>query len=917
MRSKKTIRDLDSSECLTSKYEFTSDSASGDAKSPLASYPFRFLMWIPFTSHEGQAIGGMLLAREVAWQDHNRVIADQIGAAISYSVAYQLLAASSGTPRKASIWRSSRLFAAVLALVVVLMALPVSMKSLAPFEIIAQEPLIVASPLDSIIEDVLVEPGQPVREGQAVLRFSDTLLRNRLEIARNEVEVSRAKLKKANQMAFEGDDGRQQLGIAMADLSLKEAQYKLAKDQSEETIIRTDRAGVAVYAERQSLLGKPVAIGEQLLSIANPEKVLVRINLHVSDSILLEEGAKVKLFLDSDPLVPRDAIVEYANYRAAPVADGSLAYAITAKLVDDGKAIPRLGIQGSAQLYGNTVPAVHVPLPSAFDICQTVVGLVAIMEEFMIPALRKDIEFSPNAGKGASGREWTIHDPLQHRYFRVNAQTRRLMSLWQGGMTANDLIADAKSKLNMTIDEQEVAKLYNFLNDACLLQTDEQNNWRQIDEKLAASRIPLVSKIVRGHLFFRVPLVKPTRFLSATEHLVKPIYSPIGLWIIFIVGLTGIYLLGRELNAFTQALSGVFQLHNTYGFLIALIFVKLVHELGHAYAATKTGCRVSTMGIAFMVFIPILYTDISDTWRLSSRRQRVLVSSAGVIAELLVASLATFLWVFLEPGVMRDSVLILATASWIMSVGININPLLKFDGYYILSDLTGIENLQSRSFAYTRWWIRRLLFAQGIQAPEDCTRQTAAFFICYATGTWIYRLVIFTAIALVVYQYTFKALGIFLFALEIWLLLLSPLFREISEWVTISHSHFSIRRVSLSIGVVSMIAVGFFAPWSTTLRLSAVLQPFDLTQVYPTRPAKIISLVAHRDQYVEAGDPILIMQGSSTPRRDRICTYRGRKDAIATRADNSRQNCKNRQYCASTRVFISFGAIVRARAYAP
>ena len=350
------VRHLDKSNCLASRYEFGSDSASGEPNSPLSSYPFRFLMWVPFARDEGEALGGMLLAREIPWQEHNRIIADQIVAAINYSLAYQLLAANSGTPRKAKIWRSRKTVVAVLALLLALMALPVSMKSLAPFEIVAQEPLIITSPLDGVIEDVLVEPGQSVIEGQPVLRFSDTVLKNRLEIARSDVEVSRAKLKKANQMAFEGDEGRQKLGLAIAELSLKEAQYKLARDQSEETIMRSDRAGVAVFSDRQSLLGKPVGVGEQLMSVADPEKVLVRINLHVSDSILLEEGAKVKLFLDSDPLVPRDAVVEYANYRAAPVADGSLAYAITARLADDDRTIPRLGIQGSAQLYGKTVP---------------------------------------------------------------------------------------------------------------------------------------------------------------------------------------------------------------------------------------------------------------------------------------------------------------------------------------------------------------------------------------------------------------------------------------------------------------------------------------------------------------------------------------------------------------------------------
>ncbi len=482
------------------------------------------------------------------------------------------------------------------------------------------------------------------------------------------------------------------------------------------------------------------------------------------------------------------------------------------------------------------------------------------MEKIEIPGLRQDIQFFPSDVRASHGQEWTIYDPLQHRYFRVNAQTRRLMSLWQGGMTADELIASAKSMLNLSIEEQDVAKLYNFLNEACLLQTHQQNNWRQLDQKAEAARKPLIGKLIRGHLFFRVPLIKPSRFLAATEPFVKPIYSPIGLWLIFFFGLTGLYLVSRELPAFTQALSELFSLQSTIGFLIALLFVKLVHEFGHAYAATKVGCRVATMGIAFMVFVPVFYTDISDTWRLSSRKQRILVSSAGIIAELLVASLATFTWAFLEPGLVRDSVLVLATTSWIISIGINLNPFMKFDGYYILSDIGGAENLQSRSFAYTRWFVRQLLFAHGIQAPENLTKRTATFFICYALGTWIYRLVIFTAIVFVVYQYTFKALGILLFALEIWLLLLSPLFQEIREWTTIVRTHFSAKRALFSVAIVTLIVAGFLAPWSTTLRLPAVLQPSDLAQVYPPRPAKIVSLIAQRGQFVEAGDPIMIME---------------------------------------------------------
>ena len=341
---------------LTKRHDFSIPPTAAQKSTALETYPFKHLTWVPFSWKGGAVFGGMLLARESNWEKKDDIILDQLAEVYSYT--WQFLMGTGIAPAKKRYfsWRSSKFLFAAIAAILGVMAIPVSMKSLAPFEVIGRNPFVVSSYIDGVVEEVLVEPGQHVENGQPLLRFSDTVLSNALEIARREVEVSEARLKKANQMAFENQDGRHELGLAIADLAVKKAQLKLAMDQSEQSIIKANSAGVAIFGDRQSLIGKPVVIGEQLMSIADPDNIKVRINLPVSDSILLDTGAKVKLFLDSDPLNPKDAVVEFINYQATPIANGSLAYAISARFEGESGKSPRMGVHGSAQLYGESVP---------------------------------------------------------------------------------------------------------------------------------------------------------------------------------------------------------------------------------------------------------------------------------------------------------------------------------------------------------------------------------------------------------------------------------------------------------------------------------------------------------------------------------------------------------------------------------
>jgi putative peptide zinc metalloprotease protein len=207
----------------------------------------------------------------------------------------------------------------------------------------------------------------------------------------------------------------------------------------------------------------------------------------------------------------------------------------------------------------------------------------------------------------------------------------------------------------------------------------------------------------------------------------------------------------------------------------------------------------------------------------------------------------------LPEGITRSVVFVLATTSWIMSIGLNLNPFMRFDGYYLLSDMTGIDNLQPRSFALGRWKLRELLFAPRSPCPETLSAATRSWLIAYAWVTWLYRLVIFTGIALLVYHYFFKALGIVLFAVEIWFFIALPVVNEVREWRRSSFQNISRRRILVSSCILASLVLLFVFPWSQAVYLPAVIEASDTVRIFPPRPARLETVHVEAGQVVEKG----------------------------------------------------------------
>lgn len=333
-------------------HEFEASAYAGANDSILRTYPFRWLMWVPLAARNDRQLGGVLLARETAWGKSDGVVTSRLARVFSH--CWAALEGTGQARRSAFVTRRTAGLAIVA--VTALLMLPVAMTTLAPFEIGSKDEFIIAAPLDGVIDAVDVEPNAAVKKDQVLVRFSDTVLRNRLEVAEREVAVADARLVKTQQLAFADIRGRHDISIARAELALRSSERDYARDLLQKAEIRSSRDGLAVFTDKRELIGKPVATGERILHIANPEMTEVRIDVPVSDALILRKDARVKIFLDSDPLRPRESLVRHADYLARVGPGDVLAFRVVADLVSDGAALPRLGARGTAQLYGETVP---------------------------------------------------------------------------------------------------------------------------------------------------------------------------------------------------------------------------------------------------------------------------------------------------------------------------------------------------------------------------------------------------------------------------------------------------------------------------------------------------------------------------------------------------------------------------------
>ncbi len=472
-----------------------------------------------------------------------------------------------------------------------------------------------------------------------------------------------------------------------------------------------------------------------------------------------------------------------------------------------------------------------------------------------LPALRAELQHSDGIVEATGVKTHVLFDPLRHRYFQIDSKNLAMLTHWNSDSLG--ALLDRCSYAGVTLADAQ--SLIRFLYTNSLTVEPAAGDSSQYFRQLQQSKRSFFQRAIHQYLFFRVPLFRPHSFLKNTLKFTELFFSRTWWALMGVVALLGLYLTSRQWDEFTNTFVHSLSADGLLSFAVALFCIKCAHELGHAYAATRYGCRVTVMGVAFLVMFPVLYTDTTDSWKLTSRRQRLVITGAGVGVELTVAAITTMLWVFLPESNLRDAAFFLATSSWLISIAVNLNPLMRFDGYHFLSDLIPIQNLQQRSFALGKWRLREVLFAPGEPAPEAMSSRLRRSLVLFAWATWVYRFFLFLGIAWLIHTMVFKPLGTVLAVIELAFFILVPVMKEFKQWwglrSTPLRTAATCRTVIVSVFLISL----FVLPWQTTIRIPAVLEAAEVSPLYAPRPATVASIAVSQGEKVVKGQTILTL----------------------------------------------------------
>ena len=361
------------------------------------------------------------------------------------------------------------------------------------------------------------------------------------------------------------------------------------------------------------------------------------------------------------------------------------------------------------------------------------------------------------------GRRWyVLQDRISRRSHRLNPPAHYLVGLMVGRLTLQELWDAAAQRFGDEAPTQdEVIQLLGQLHAADLVQSEGAPD---VDELLRRARRTrnrtLMAKLL-APLAIKVPLFDPDRMLERWLPWFRPLFGRAGalLWLA-LVG-WGAFSAAQHWNELTQDIGNrVLAPENLLVLGLVFPLLKAAHEFGHACAVKAWGGEVHEMGVMFLVLMPVPYVDASAASAFPERRQRVIVGAAGMAVELFIASAALLFWLDMQPGLPRAVLFNVMLIAGVSTVLFNANPLLRFDGYYILSDLIDIPNLRQRAQQYLGAVLQRGLFGVANEAVQATPRE-AAWFVFFSIASFLYRLTVTFAIAVFIGSHYF-AVGVLL-----------------------------------------------------------------------------------------------------------------------------------------------------------
>lgn len=470
----------------------------------------------------------------------------------------------------------------------------------------------------------------------------------------------------------------------------------------------------------------------------------------------------------------------------------------------------------------------------------------------VLPRLRTELVIRPDERTPDGEPTWTIHDPVNNKFVQVDWATFEILQRWAFGRAK--AIAEAVcAETTLQVDDADVGEVARFLSGQGFLDLRGADFSGALAKQQAARRPGFWKWLLANYLSIRIRLFNPDRLLGWLAPRVGFLYSRTFLYATLAAALLGVLLVARQWELFRTTLASHFTFSGASTFLFVLFGAKILHEFGHAVTAKRMGVRVTSMGVALIVLLPMLFSDVNDVWRVGDRRKRLAVSIAGVATEVMLAAWATLAWGLLPDGYLRNAAFFLGFVGWVGTVLINMSPFMRFDGYFVLSDWAGIPNLHDEAGALGRWKMRQLLLGLRDPMPAVAAPSQARWLIAFAWFTWMYRISVFVGIAAVVYHFAIKLVGIILFFVEIIWFIVVPVYQELRAW---SERADTVRRSPVFLRTLMIFGTGLVlacVPWPSLYHGAAVLRTAEERILYAPEAAQVTVLPARDGAAVTAG----------------------------------------------------------------
>ena len=458
------------------------------------------------------------------------------------------------------------------------------------------------------------------------------------------------------------------------------------------------------------------------------------------------------------------------------------------------------------------------------------------------------------------GETWyVLRDPFNNQYFRLRPEAhefvirlrpdRTVEEVWQECLDRNPDVAPGQEDVIQLLTQLYFANLLHFempADSAKLFERYRKRQQRELQSKLLSI------------MFIRIPLFDPDNLLKRLMPIFRWFISALGAIIWLTVVAVAVKLVTERFDQAMDQAQGVLAPDNLFLMYAGLVAIKTIHEFGHAIVCRRFGGEVHTMGVMLLVFTPLPYMDATSSWSFRSRWQRALVGGAGMITEVFVAALATFVWAYTGQGTLHSlayNIMFIASVSTVLFNG---SPLMRFDGYYILSDLLDIPNLHTRAIGHLRHIVERYVLGYKESFSPTQSFKEAFWLSVFGVLSGIYRVVVFAGIILFVAdKFLLAGLVMALICVVSWGL--APLFRLIKYlYASPRLARTRVRAVVVCVGF--LVLVGSFLalyPFPNRFRAPGVIETIRYVRVVNDAPGYVRNIRVSSGTEVSPGTPLI------------------------------------------------------------